>query len=312
MKTAIISDVHGNYSALIKVIEHATLNKVDRFIFIGDYVFDLPFSNEVVKYISLLKNADVVLGNKEVYLKALSQENQAAWVFDQMGAMYQTYRELSEEALAFISTLKEDAYIPLQSGGFIYASHYPKDMLQGIKADCTSSQFHKKMIERLFSHEQFLCDFSELLKQDEFKSLFGKIEAKVILFGHNHLQSYGYCGEKLIINPGSCGLPLDFDTRASYTMLEETESGLAVIEHRVEYDIEATIEQTKKSKVYACGRVWLELVFLAMRTGRDYFGLFFKIATELAISKGETSGFFTNETWKQAYTNFLDHVRWMQ
>lgn len=48
MKFAIISDIHGNYPALVKVIEDANLNDVDRFIFIGDYIFDLPFSNDVV------------------------------------------------------------------------------------------------------------------------------------------------------------------------------------------------------------------------------------------------------------------------
>lgn len=304
MKYAIISDVHGNYPALIKVIEDANLNKVDRFIFLGDYVFDIPFSNEVVQYISKLKNADVILGNKETYLKNLSKENQSSWVFDQMGAVYQTYRELSTDAMSYISTLNEEVYIPLKSGKFIYASHYTKGMPQQAKQDCGSASFHKKMLESSFSHEQFLDDFRIMINQDVYKEMFNEINAAVILMGHNHLQAYGYCGDKLIINPGSCGQPLDFDNRAAYTILEETQSGFNVIEKRVEYDIEATIQSAKKSKIYECGTIWCELVFLAMRTGRDYFGKFFEIADKLTYSKNEKGKYFTNETWNQAYDDF--------
>ncbi len=305
MKFAIISDVHGNYPALVKVIEDANLNNVDRFIFIGDYIFDLPFSNDVVQYISKLKNADVILGNKETYLKGLSKDNQSSWVFDQMGALHQIYRELSTETKNFISTLKEEAYIPLESNNFIYASHYTKGMPQQAKKDCGSASFHKKMLESPFSHEQFLEDFRMLINQDDYKKIFNEINAEIILFGHNHLQAYGYCNDKLIINPGSCGQPLDFDNRAAYTILEETHSGFNVIEKRVEYDIEATIQAAKKTKVYECGTIWCELVFLAMRTGRDYFGILFEMASEIASSKGEKGNFFTNETWQQAYNIFI-------
>lgn len=305
MKFAIISDIHGNYPALDKVIEDAKLNNVDRFIFIGDYIFDLPFSNEVVQCISKLKNTDIILGNKETYLKGLSKDNQSDWVYNQMGAVYQTYRELSTETMNFISTLREEVYIPLESGNFIYANHYTKGMPHQTKQDCTSSSFHKKMLESPFSHEQFLADFEMLINQDDYKKMFNEINAKIILMGHNHLQCYGYCGEKLIINPGSCGVPLDLDNRAAYTILEETHSGFNVIEKRVEYDIEATIQSTKKTKIYECGTIWCELVFLAIRTGRDYYGMFFEIASEIAFSKGEKGNFFTNETWQQAYDIFI-------
>ena len=50
MRIAIISDVHGNYPALLSVVEDAVSNHVDKFIFAGDYIFDLPFSNEVVRF----------------------------------------------------------------------------------------------------------------------------------------------------------------------------------------------------------------------------------------------------------------------
>jgi len=68
MRIAIISDVHGNYPTLVKVIEDAVANTVDKFIFAGDYIFDLPFSNEVVRLLMKLENAHIIKGNKENYL----------------------------------------------------------------------------------------------------------------------------------------------------------------------------------------------------------------------------------------------------
>ncbi len=304
VKFAIISDIHGNYPALVKVVEDAKRNNVDRFIFIGDYIFDLPFSNDVVRYISELEHADVILGNKETYLDGLSGEDQSGWVFEQVGALHQTYRELSGSAVRYLSSLREEAYIPLASGQRIYACHYLKGMPQHAKKDCGSSNFRKRMLACPFTHEQYLDDFRTRINQEDDKRLYHEIDASVILMGHNHLQGFGYCGDKLVINPGSCGQPLDFDNRAAYTILEETPSGFHVTEKRVAYDIDATIETARKSRIYACGTIWCELVFVAMRTGRDHFGEFFEKAAEIASCKGEQDRFFSNETWRQTYHAF--------
>ncbi len=90
MKIAIISDVHGNYPALLTVISDAIRNNVDQFIFVGDYIFDLLYPNEVTELIRSLKNAYVIQGNKEGYLKWLRVENQNNWIYDQMGIIKPT------------------------------------------------------------------------------------------------------------------------------------------------------------------------------------------------------------------------------
>ncbi len=304
MKIAIISDIHGNYPALLKVIDDARSNHVDKFIFIGDYIFDLPFSNEVTHFIMNIKNAHVIKGNKETYLYELSKENQQEWVYDQMAGMYQTYRDLSIDVRDYLINLKEDDYISDDYNRVIYATHILKNIPQQNKLDCSSSGFHKKMVTAPFTHEQYLNDFNKLLLQDDMRRLIGAINASVILFGHNHLQCYGFCDGKLIINPGSCGQPLDFNIDAAYTMLETTQSGYIVHEKRVEYDIEALIHHSKKSTLYRHGQIWSELVFLALKTGKDYFGRFFDVANNIAQSKTENERFFTNKTWHEAYNTF--------
>ena len=82
MRTAIISDVHGNYPALLRVIEDSRANDVEQFVFIGDYIFDLPYSNEVTRLIMNLDNAHIIKGNKESSLFALAKSDQKDWIYD--------------------------------------------------------------------------------------------------------------------------------------------------------------------------------------------------------------------------------------
>ena len=76
------------------------------------------------------------------------------------------------------------------------------------------------------------------LKEENSRKAITDIDASVIVFGHSHLQWHGKCGDKLIINPGSCGQPFDYNINAPYTILHDDKSGLTVEEKRVPYDIE--------------------------------------------------------------------------
>ena len=301
MKTAIISDIHGNYPALLAVIEDARRNWVDRFIFAGDYIFDLPYPNEVTEVLRGLDNEVVIQGNKEGYLDRLSEENQQDWDLEQFGAVYQTFRELSPENITYLAGLEKETFVSLPHGGRVYVTHYIKELIgDKKKTECSSAMFRKEMEREPFSHADFLKSADCFLKEEHSIEVLGKINAEVIVFGHSHLQWHGYCGDKLIINPGSCGQPLDFNTDAAYTILEDSESGFSVTEKRVSYDIEETISYSKDSEICKAGRVWCELVFKAIRTGRDVFSSFFEIAYEVAAQRDENDRLFSNEIWNIA------------
>lgn len=302
LRIALISDIHGNYPALMKVIEDAYSLDVDRFVFLGDYIFDLPFASEVIEYISSLDNAEIVLGNKESRFIEMGCQDQSKWIYEQLGVVYQTYRELPQKAHSFIASLPYEKYIYLPSGKIIYASHFPKPLLPFFELELSSKAYKAMAKGNCFSHQDFQSYFDGLLKKSEYKATFDAIRADVILFGHNHLQCFGYCNDKLIINPGSCGEPLDFDTRPAYTILDDTTEGLNVIERRVEYDIEGTIAKAKKAEAYKCGTIWSELLFMALRSGSDFTYDFFDKAYEIVKAKGEPSWPISNATWRETYS----------
>ena len=76
---AIVSDVHGNHPALLKVIEDAQKRKVDAFILAGDYCLSGAWPDECIETIRSLEKKTVVRGNEERYLENLIGKDQAAW-----------------------------------------------------------------------------------------------------------------------------------------------------------------------------------------------------------------------------------------
>jgi len=301
MRIAIISDIHGNYTALKAVLEDARRNNVDKFIFLGDYVFDLPFSNEVAQLLMNLDNVHIIKGNREMYLSEFAKQDQATWTVKQFGGMYHVFRELAPDVFDFLTGLDEECHIEIRPGASIFATHIPHFLMPPPKNICNSSTtYHKKMMEKPFSHGEFLTEFKHTVHSDKCKVLIDRIDANIILFGHNHLQAHAYCGDKLILNPGSCGISFIFDNRAPYTILEITASGFDVQEKRVAYDVDYTIAQLKNSLLYQKGKIWSDLTCLALKNGRDYYGIFFEIAEEIKLAKGETGFPYTNQTWDEA------------
>jgi len=70
-----------------------------------------------------------------------------------------------------------------------------------------------------------------------------QIEADIVCVGHTHMPFTLEVGNKLVVNPGSVGLPRDGNPRASYAVLE----GRKVELKRIDYPIETTINVIKAS-----------------------------------------------------------------
>jgi putative phosphoesterase len=65
------------------------------------------------------------------------------------------------------------------------------------------------------------------------------VEADIICVGHSHLQFNLLVDGKVVVNPGSVGLPRDGDPRAAYAIIEDHRIELK----RITYPFEETIEQ---------------------------------------------------------------------
>jgi len=65
-------------------------------------------------------------------------------------------------------------------------------------------------------------------------------EEDVLVMGHTHVQAHETYDDGVVVNPGAVGQPRDEDPRAAYAVVDL--EGLAVEEHRVEYDVDEVID----------------------------------------------------------------------
>jgi predicted phosphodiesterase len=76
--------------------------------------------------------------------------------------------------------------------------------------------------------------------------IFEATGAHVMIVGHTHLPGAREIGGRLLLNPGSVGMPSHGDGRASYLVLD-TENGLAAEHIRVEFDVETAVRESVTS-----------------------------------------------------------------
>ena len=72
---------------------------------------------------------------------------------------------------------------------------------------------------------------------------FSRIDGKIFMSGHTHIQVLHKYKEKTYCNPGSVGQPRDNNPKAAFAIVEKDDISL----HRVEYDMDKVFELMKKA-----------------------------------------------------------------
>lgn len=204
MKIGIISDIHGNYEALKSVLLELDKNSISEIYCLGDVVGYYSQVNECCDEL-IKRNIPSLMGNHDWYMA---------------------------------------------SGGFCPRSQSVNDCLVYQRNVIT-----KKNIEwiRTFAIQSFVGNIhmvhggwtdpiDEYLREPT-EEYFSKIEGKLFLSGHTHIQSLHTFKNKIYCNPGSVGQPRDNDPRAAYAIIENETITL----HRVEYDVEKVFELMDKA-----------------------------------------------------------------
>lgn len=212
---ALLYDVHGNLPALEAVLADAP--DVDRFILGGDYALFGGWPRETVERLRELPHALWIRGNGE------------RWTADPPDA-------------------PDNPVVP---GGVAAA----RDALgETLVAELAALPPHVTRDDTLICHGSPISDVRSFLPEpadDEPELLDGVTEHRLI-FGHTHLPFTRRAGAIELINPGSVGMPLDGDPRASYALIHDD----GTVEHRrVAYDHAASA-----ARVRAHGTGWAEII----------------------------------------------------
>ena len=198
MRLAVISDVHGNRTALAAVLEEIESAAVDRVACLGDIVGYGP--NPSACTASVRQVADfVVQGNHD---RTVHTPGRYASHPTAGPGLRHAATELDEEALEWLDSLPEQRTVDEGSVLLVHS--------------------HPEYRGRYVSPYAF-----ETVAQD--------VDAEVLLLGHTHVQSAETAAGTLVVNPGSVGQPRDGDADAAYAIVD-TETWTADL-RRVEYPI---------------------------------------------------------------------------
>jgi putative phosphoesterase len=228
VRTAIISDIHGNLSAFDAVLTDLSAAGINRLICLGDVAATGPQPREVIERLRAL-NCPVVMGNADEWLlnpqpSATADEDTRRFeAIDQW-----CISQLRPEDLDFVRTFRPTIEIGLGGGSSLIAFH-------GSPRSNT---------------EQILAT----LPDEALEIALAGSQADVLAGGHTHVQMSRRYQTSLIINPGSVGLPYEQTGStirnphwAEYAVIEAEAQHLSVILKRVDYDVTPTIEVAQKS-----------------------------------------------------------------
>ena len=224
MRTAIVSDIHGNFTPFEAVLADLELQKPDRVVFGGDLVFLGPRGVDCVDRLrelgwpGVVGNTDRILSHPESAPEPLRELLQPR--IDRHRA------ELGPDRLAWLDSLAME----WRDGADLAVVHaLPGDLWGVVFEDAEASMA---------------------------QSTFGALGAKVVAYGHIHRPYVRHLDGFTLANSGSVGAPYDGDWRSAYLLVED---GIPVV-RRVEYDRERELADLAAAGA-APGKTLAELTF---------------------------------------------------
>ncbi len=191
---ALISDIHGNYTALKAVLEVIDSLSIDEVYCLGDVVGYYTQINECCNEIRK-RNIKSVIGNHDWYMIAGSFCPRSNSVNDCLKYQKQI---ITEENLAWLKTLP------------VFMTVGNLSLLHGGWGD----------------------PIDEYVEPSE--EYFSKVDGRYFASGHTHRQIVKQFREKIYCNPGSVGQPRDNDPRAAFAIFDGEDFHLRRVEYDVD------------------------------------------------------------------------------
>ena len=264
MKIAALADIHGNYQALITVIDHIERWDPDLVLVLGDVINRGPRSKECLHLIfeKISKEGwKLIWGNHEGYVLNFADPEfpRSGLEFELRKIIFWTYQSLQDDEIDFISTLPKKLQLDIPGNQLISAWHASTagDRI-GIYPDTPE------------------IELVNLIDPN----------ANLFLVGHTHQPLVRKFNGALIINVGSVGLPFDGDKRAAYAQVIHHQDHWQIDIKRIDYDLPAATEDFYQTDFIPQGGPLAELVLAELKLGWPQLSHWFKRYQE-AILQGE-------------------------
>jgi len=224
VKTAVISDIHGNLIALEAFFAVKELLGVDRTVCLGDVVGYNPWPNECVELIRK-HGIPTIMGNHDRVAAGIQEPS--------------LFNDLAREAVLWTRNNLTDRN---------------RDYLRALPAQMTVDKRYLLVHGSIIDPDGYILTPVAAIRNIQVMQQL--TEVSICFFGHSHAVSCfssAWNTELMqipsdlsliddcdyLINPGSIGQPRDGDSRASFLVFDEERRRVEF--HRFEYDIDAVV-----------------------------------------------------------------------
>jgi diadenosine tetraphosphatase ApaH/serine/threonine PP2A family protein phosphatase len=231
-RIGVIADIHSNYTALDKVLEHNALQGLE-LICLGDIVGYGPRPAEVIDRLRQLDiqgikgNHDAaVLGDDKVFKTMRSEARKVVgWTRKRLDADQQHFLSL------FPVNLNTDFYSCYHGSPRRPLLEYVDDPSAVAAAMRDEAGVNCLVLGHV--HKPLCCVGESADSVERLKIKYG--------------EAISFADQRILINPGSIGQPRDGDPRAAFAILDEEKQ--TVTFHRVEYDVKETARRIRLAQL---------------------------------------------------------------
>lgn len=262
MEIAVLSDIHDNYVALQECIDYALGRKINTFIFLGDYLGELAYPQKTMEILYELKkqySCYFVKGNKEEYWSAYQANGEKGWKeYDSTtGALYYTYHNLTSDDMDFFKTLPDKDEVNIEGLPTLTICHGSPE----------------KVNEKMMGHDARTHEIMENHTES------------YILCGHTHVQRKIEHNGKVVLNPGSVGVPMYGKGKTQFLILQRRENKWYYEFISLDYDVNKVIKDLYDSGLVQKAPVWCKVSEHLLKTGEISHGTVLARAMALCEEK---------------------------
>lgn len=280
MKIAVLSDIHGNYRAFKKCLEHAKSQNIDVYFFLGDYLGEFPYPQRTIEILNDMREkyqCFFIRGNKEDYWINRRKDINCDWKNGNhsIRAMIYSYENLTSKDIDFFEIL------PI----------------------CKSVQFDGfKPI--LLCHGTPVNNRGKLLPDDEkTREAVSEYSEKYIVCGHTHEQQLIMNDTKIVLNVGSVGVPLHSKMKTQYMILNSDGQEWKNKFISLDYDVYSVIKEMHESGLWDLTPYWCKITEHLLYTGEISHGT---VLNEVMRLNGYKDNWYSIEEiyWDEALKTF--------
>lgn len=273
MVLAVVSDIHANLKAFEAFLQYVKEHPVDGIIGLGDYITDSPYPERTMDMLYQMMEdypCYMLRGNREEYMLSNREKDQGWKPYTSDGALLYTYEKLREKDFAFFESLRNTMEISLPGLPALTIVHGAPGESRG--------NFH--------------------LNPERRDPVLQEISTDYLIGGHSHHQEIYHSGNKMYVNVGALGMPIDHKGRhAEFAYLYGDENGWRAELKSIPYDVDAQIKAFEESGLDEISLVLSKGIKKSLLTGYNYFIDAVNMAFE--ISGGSPIAELDRSVWEE-------------